>query len=263
MVDEQDAPLAGLASVGPLDVRAPRVWNVITVPEGKVGKPRKKPKPPKGGKEFLDVQILPTNWITYATCKGDQPITVLESTWQVPQPPVQNNGQLLFIFNGLQNASASQIIQPILQWGVDPSWGGGPSWYAMPLFVNADAGDVLVPSAGLTPVAPGANLTGYVRMVGQAAGSFTYECGFVGVPQPPLSVQTDMMVEAVEVLEAYGIVQAANYPAQAVTTFSAATMTVAGAPVHPAWAKVDRITNYNQHTVPWPDGHVDIHYGAA
>ncbi len=262
MTDEQKNPVVGPAGLDPTDRRAPRTWNVITVPEGTVGKPRKKPRS-KNRDEFLDLQILPPNWITYASCKGAQAITLIESTWEVPQGPGLNDNQLLFLFNGLQNTAASQIFQPILQWGSHPSWGGGPSWFAMPLFVDGTMGDVHVGPAGLVPVASGTPLTGYVRMTERADPHFVYECGFAGMPQPPLVMQTDMMVEAVEVLEAYNVVQPADYPPQPMTTFSPATMGVNGAPVHPVWAPFNRIVNNHQHTIVWPDGHVDIHYGAA
>lgn len=51
----------------------------------------------------------------------------VEGSWIVPQNPATPNGQLLYLFNGLQPANAGFIIQPVLQWGSSPA-GGGSFW---------------------------------------------------------------------------------------------------------------------------------------
>ena len=48
--------------------------------------------------------------------------------WQVPPPPsVQDSGEVVFLFNGIQNYGTNfGILQPVLQWGVSAA-GAGPT----------------------------------------------------------------------------------------------------------------------------------------
>jgi hypothetical protein len=246
-----------------------RAEDVIIVPEGKIGKPQPRKHHQEGLAPGITGPLLPQNWVTYASVKGNPPqlIEHFESTWQVPHAPVFQNNQVLYLFNGMQNAAQNQILQPVLQWGHSP-WGGGNFWSCFPLFVDGQAGNVQVPPIGATPVAPGTYLTGYIHLLGQAdGGHFNYEVGFTsaGVQGPKLMMTTDPMIEAVEVFETYFVAQAGNYPAQPITTFSAPHMMVAGTPgpVVPHWTPGAGIVNNHEHTIVFPDGHVDIHYSAT
>ena len=56
-----------------------------------------------------------TGWITFANFQSGTPLKSFLTTWVVPGAPQTRNGQLVYLFNGLQNSS--MILQPVLQWG--------------------------------------------------------------------------------------------------------------------------------------------------
>ena len=81
-------------------------------------------------------------WVTaaYWPDQVPQPVTSFQADWQVPLPPLEQENQLIYLFDGLLDMAGSKsgIIQPVLQWGCsnfdgDPNWGGNywtiASWY--------------------------------------------------------------------------------------------------------------------------------------
>ena len=238
--------------------------NVVSIGKGKAGaplvRPRRQHRSPQLG--FAEEVLQGANWITFASWKPGQVIAAFESSWRVPQPPTGHDDQLLYLFNGLQNEAADQILQPVLQWGVSPC-GGDNSWNVIPVFVQPSIG-IQKPEAGLVAVAPGTLLTGYIRLISEAGGRYRYECGFRNIPEATLTVENaDPLVEAVEVLEAYNVARCEDYPDQTSTTFSAPSAAGVGGPLQAAWSKTDRITDCGQHSLLSPGGEVDIHYRTA
>lgn len=75
-----------------------------------------------------------SGWIAYAFWNNatGSPITSFKTVWLVPPGPASQDNQLIYIFNGIQNAS--MIYQPVLQWGNNNSFGGNywcvACWYA-------------------------------------------------------------------------------------------------------------------------------------
>lgn len=63
---------------------------------------------------------LGTGWITYAswTDSTGKPIKSFKTTWMVPPAPTTQSGQLIFLFNGIQNSS--MIYQPVLERAYPP-----------------------------------------------------------------------------------------------------------------------------------------------
>ena len=66
-------------------------------------------------------------WITYSYWHNTDtamPFHYFSTNWVVPNPPITNSGQIVFLFNALEEALHSTgvitnyIIQPVLQWGV-------------------------------------------------------------------------------------------------------------------------------------------------
>src|SRR5271154_5471 len=49
---------------------------------------------------------------------GPNPISYFSTTWAVPPDPGAEDGQLIFLFNGVTPSDNSYILQPVLQWGV-------------------------------------------------------------------------------------------------------------------------------------------------
>ncbi|KAJ7614898.1 hypothetical protein FB45DRAFT_1064530 [Roridomyces roridus] len=140
-------------------------------------------------------------------------IASFNTTWTVPPDPETSNGQLVYYFNSInQQAGASTIIQPVLQWGVSPAGGGDywsvASWYLFngseiecfttPVRVNA--GDVLHANIELTSTTAGT--------------AYNYTVEFSNVPGTTLHVENavEAYTAALETLEAYGVTSASDYP---------------------------------------------------
>jgi len=61
---------------------------------------------------------LESIWVDTSTSYGK-----VSSTWPVPPQPSINNGETLFLFNGLEDIDAVQsILQPVLQWYAPGPW---------------------------------------------------------------------------------------------------------------------------------------------
>lgn len=67
-----------------------------------------------------------TGWVVDASWVNGTgtPITYFATSWVVPPPPATSNGQTIFLFNGMQDATNSHILQPVLQWGTSGAGGG-------------------------------------------------------------------------------------------------------------------------------------------
>jgi hypothetical protein len=96
------------------------------------------------------------SWIEYASIHTSANYGQIYSEWDVPPAPTSNDGQTLYLFNGLEQYSGDvTIIQPVLGWNSDygSAWGiaswncckNGTVWEAPP-----------------APVNPGDHLLGYV-----------------------------------------------------------------------------------------------------
>jgi hypothetical protein len=67
------------------------------------------------------------NWITFAEWANPSTqgtINNFSTTWTVPSAPTGRDGQLLYIFNGLEDSTQHDILQPVLQWGFNGFYGG-------------------------------------------------------------------------------------------------------------------------------------------
>jgi hypothetical protein len=127
------------------------------------------------------------NWITAAdwTNTTGTPITRLTTTWVVPPPPPKPSSQLIYLFNGLEPADGSYILQPVLQWGdygkdSDGQQRTGPFWTAASWLVGGPTN-----AAWHSPhvrVNPGDVLVGSISLVSQTAAGFFYTAEFVGLP---------------------------------------------------------------------------------
>lgn len=89
-------------------------------------------------------RVLPlgSGWITYTywNSPSSTPISYFNTNWTVPPAPATVSGQVLFLFNGLQNSS--YILQPVLQWGVSAA-GGGDYWAIANWYVDGQSGNAL------------------------------------------------------------------------------------------------------------------------
>jgi hypothetical protein len=88
----------------------------------------------------LECPALGSGWIAYTYWNNGtgKSITSFKTRWVVPPAPVSNDGQLIYLFNGIQNYGYNYgILQPVLQWGASPAGGGSywavASWYVTSL----------------------------------------------------------------------------------------------------------------------------------
>lgn len=79
-----------------------------------------------------------TGWMVAGTAWASKPVRYLHADFWVPRDPYVKNGQTLFLFPGLQDATGSAIFQPVLQWGV--SGAGGGNYWAIASWVVTNTG---------------------------------------------------------------------------------------------------------------------------
>lgn len=224
--------------------------------------------------EFLALDAVPPvspppahgGWAAWAEWQNTtgQAIEELSTTWKVPAEPTQSDGQLLYLFNGLQDgANTRAILQPVLQWGDSPL-GGAPAWAVASWYVLTDGHAY---TSGLVPVQPGDTLVGVMRRMPANGARFSYTCEFVGIPGTKLSVQgVPELVYADQTLEVYGVQNCQQLPAIGTTAMTQIILTTSAGPAPVRWAVYSdlNVINCNQRAVVVDDsataGEVDIYY---
>ena len=145
-----------------------------------------------------------SGWITYASWLNQTGsyIAKLTTQWIVPPPPQTAGDQTVFLFNGLQDTSRKDLLQPVLQWGKSHA-GGGRYWAVGSWFIDFHGH---ASYSRLTPVETGDILTGVLAITGFNGATYGYESSFLGYPDSTMSIQgIDELTFAVQVLEAYKI----------------------------------------------------------
>ena len=94
-------------------------------------------------------------------------IDFMAGNWAVPSYPFAN-GALIYLSNGIEAASGSWILEPVLQYGAGPA-GGGNYWTIASWLI----GTHIAFHSPLVTVYPGHSLFGYTVMTG-ASGSTRY-----------------------------------------------------------------------------------------
>jgi hypothetical protein len=102
---------------------------------------------PKSPNKIIDAGLISNeDWITWAgsstTSKG--PIstvgnTTISTSWTVPSLPAAtnlNDGQILFIYEALCDASLDNIVQPVLQFGISAAGGYATSWSIFNCYIS-------------------------------------------------------------------------------------------------------------------------------
>jgi hypothetical protein len=165
---------------------------------------------------------IPDNaWIENSqwTNTSGKPIVYFKTKWVVPPPPAKNDGQVIFLFNGLQQTpSGPYILQPVLQWGVSAA-GGGNYWSVTNWYVDGQSGQAIW--GALAKVKPGHVLEGIMTLMSQTGSLFSYGSSFIGFPATSdLVVQDiDELGWACETLECYGLKRCSDYPKTRRTSF--------------------------------------------
>ena len=188
------------------------------------------------------------------------PITSFSTTWIVPAPPTTQSGQLIYLFNGIQNSA--MIYQPVLQWGNNGAFGGNywvvASWYA-------DGQSGAAYHTQPVQVNPGDVLVGIMTLTNQSGTSFDYNCEFQGIAQTSLPFQNiPELGWCCETLEAYWLSKCSDYPAAVYTAFQGIDIQTGAVNPTLNWGSSNNITDCGQHVVVMsnanPGGEVDIYY---
>jgi Hemopexin len=152
-----------------------------------------------------------------------QPIVYFSTKWVVPPVPASDDGQIIFLFNGLEPANGSYILQPVLQWGA--ANGTGKYWSISNWYANGESGHSITKLP--IQVNPGDVLQGVMTLTGKSGSEFSYHSSFVGYPGVDIdSGEVDELTWAYVTLEAYGsadetkpVPQCSDYPNIPLTAF--------------------------------------------
>ncbi|HYW48396.1 MAG TPA: hypothetical protein VE959_36365 [Bryobacteraceae bacterium] len=231
-------------------------------------------RPPEGEKAAIPiVPAFGSGWIVYTgwTNGTGNPISSFRTTWVVPPFPMTQSGQLLFLFNGIQNSS--MIYQPVLQWGVSAAgggnyWavaaGGGNYWAVASWYADGQGGPAF--HSTLVKVNPGDTLVGVMTLSSHSGSNFSYNCDFQGIANTGLPIQNvQELTWAVETLECYGITQCTDYPPVFGTAMTAIAMQTGSVTPAVTWTPNNAHTECGQHVVVVSNsatkGEVDLDYG--
>jgi hypothetical protein len=200
-----------------------RAWS-LRAHDSEMWQPIDVVSPPDAGQE---AQGGWKSWVDWQSEAGT-PIATFVASWVVPPAPTVANGQLIYLFNGLQDSAADNILQPVLQWGTSPAQGSGNAWGLASFWVG-QKNDPMFCSEWV-PVASGTSVTGRMTVVAQDNGLFSTSCQFDGYPGTRLTAEDlPSLTDCVLTLEAYGTGPNAPYPDVRNTAFTAVNLTAGGA----------------------------------
>lgn len=219
-----------------------------------------------------------SSWVTDAEWENSSggSVTSFSADWVVPNAPASNDNQVLFIWNGIENSTQADVIQPVLQWGDDPI--GFTGWVIANWYVWGPQGSG--ESLETVPVEVSSNtaLKGTVTYTGQQSdGSYDYTSSFTDLSsgQPYDNALTIIegnngtgttlpfipeQVLAFEALEAYtlgndgtytyGVTQPSDYPAnQSYVSFYNPVIAVNGATAGQSWTPQSYDTQWGESTL--------------
>ncbi|KAJ7167019.1 hypothetical protein C8R46DRAFT_1272211 [Mycena filopes] len=171
-----------------------------------------------------------SGWVAFAFWHNTagSPISSFATTWEVPPVPATNNGQTVFLFNGIEPSAEDAILQPVLQYG--PSGAGGGAFWAVASWLRY-VGPLNTFHTTLVPVSAGTTLTGVMSLTNSntnaSSATFDYTSEFTNVPGTLLTITgIPELTAPVETLEAYSITAGTDYPVGA-TRFANVTLRVA------------------------------------
>jgi hypothetical protein len=151
-------------------------------------------------------------WITYATGQvyvSNPNVTYFTTDWIVPSPPNRYSRQLLYLFSGLGGGMQwSEIVQPVLQWGISPA-GGGDYW-AICNWYAAGNGEFYYDS--LIKVSPGTRLKGVIKLTSVSNNQFSYNSFFQGYSSGLQVNNISHLSTPLWALEAYNVQGCDEYP---------------------------------------------------
>ena len=216
-------------------------------------------------------ELLPAlgaGWIVYAGWVNNtrKPVTSFRSTWR---SLLRHPTRMISLFTSSMgwNPPAVPPFSNLYYIGESLPAGGGKFWSVASWWVKTGA--AAVATVPPVPVNAGDVITGVMTLTGQSGSSFSYDCGFQGMPQTKISVVSGAeLVWCTETLEAYNVGQCSDYPYIESTSFISG-IAVGKSSVTPdiVWSPVDKVTDCGQHAVVIsnanPGGQVDLYYHSA
>lgn len=231
-----------------------------------------------------------TNFVTYSQWENTtgQPISSFITGFTVPENPTSTGDQIIFIFEGLSGPAQTDMIQPVLEWGIPVQNGSsGNYWSILSAYGWQDQqGNIYGAETNSTQVNAGAVLQGVITLLSIGSdGSYTYEStigtnsltveeGNPSTTNPGLKIPfVNQAVYAYEVLESnnlefldngLGVYQLTNYPPQYAIRLDGINMTTGSSPAPISWTTViNPQARFSEHTViasnnSHNDGEVDL-----
>lgn len=191
-------------------------------------------------------------WITFANWlnESDSHITSFRATWRVPPAPEVQANQVIYLFNGLRDASSSgQILQPVLQWNAVPDDPNASGWSISSwLALGADSSGPTCRS-GSVSVAEEDILTGVISLEEVLDDGVQYRCEFLGFPDTVLEVKTPFLPYVVVSLEAWNAVACEKYPAAEFVRFIDLDVKIGEQHPEITWAPRNVVGNCGQQTI--------------
>lgn len=174
-----------------------------------------------------------------------RPVSRFATTWTVPPAPRTDNGQTVFLFNGIQNST--MIYQPVLQWGPSAA-GGGSRWSVASWYADGQTGQSF--HSSLVDVNVGDVLTGVMVRGRRRPNGYNYGCSFTGIPNTNLPVfNVEELTWCIETLEVYNAQSESDYPNAPMTAMRSIELTCGSSSPTLVWTVNNDVTDIGQHTI--------------
>lgn len=204
---------------------------------------------PKGF-SLIDPQLtlapFPYGWILAATTRNPthDAIKSFTAQWLVPEPPI-DDGQLLFVFIGITNAT--DLVQCQLQWG-NTSCGGGGGYWSIGC-THTRKGKAFCERPNI-PVKPGAAINATISLYKAAGQKFYYHLS-IDDSNNTVEMTCNYLISPRDcsiVLETYGLETEENFPPNRYTTIDNIRIeTVANQPMPVSWKNRSQQNPSGQH----------------
>lgn len=156
----------------------------------------------------------------YVSLESGDNVDLLSGTWTVPNNPKETGG-LIYLFNAIEPANGSWILQPVLQFGAN-SFFGGNYWVIASWMVGSNGYAFYSPAQ---KVSSGDTIYGSTYITSESSGKLYYEVwaqdktsgAYSWIRATSTGLQWNEAYAGV--LEAYGISSCEQLPASSATIF--------------------------------------------
>jgi len=186
-------------------------------------------------------------WKAWAQYANEGTITYLSGKWGVPPNPTSNGPQTLFWWNGVEPDEATDVLQPVLQWGISAG-GGGDYWALASWYVSSSGNNYVTPliscNVGDTIYGVLSVNSTYWTIAGTDVNSNqTVAFNYATSESPSYTI-------AYEVLEAYNVDSTCSlYPPSGFVPFFNIQVQAAGNKVIPTWVPMTQDNECNEQAV--------------